>query len=391
MASVLEQLCEEIKAIRVYLIKIGQSRRKGKILSDKNSEANEIFMRFSNYVNQITNEIKKGKISSGDCELIYKYIERFQSLYTEIIELCKSKESNIMASFDLKTALSLLPLMTDEEVVVKQLIDNIEYYNSTLSTPECKKQLINFVLKSRLSQTAKLQLSQSYSTVDDLLCDMKKTLLPQKSAASIQTKLTSMRQNDLSVQDYGKEITELFVQLTISQANGNTDNFNVLKPLNEKYAVKKFADGLRNRRLSTIIAARDFSSLKDAIQAAQDEEIASSTSFGEVLGMYNNNNKRFSRRGQRGRSNQRYSQRGFHRGAPRGYNHQRGGWGQPLERRQQQPTRPRSFRGRSFYNNNARNQRMSYNNVHFAEPEAQPDVPESELETGNNDNKFFRD
>lgn len=39
-------------------------------------------------------------------------------------------------------------------------------------------------------------------------------------------------------------------------------------------AVKKFADGLRNRRLSTIISARDYSDFKDAVRAAEDEESA---------------------------------------------------------------------------------------------------------------------
>ena len=33
-----------------------------------------------------------------------------------------------------------------------------------------------------------------------------------------------MRQNELSIADYGKEITELFVDLTITQANDNEQN-----------------------------------------------------------------------------------------------------------------------------------------------------------------------
>ncbi|KAF9809386.1 hypothetical protein SFRURICE_003483, partial [Spodoptera frugiperda] len=84
--------------------------------------------------------------------------------------------------------------------------------------------------------------------------------------------------------DYGKEITEMFVELTIAQSSGNSDCYNILKPLNEKYAIKKFADGLRNRRLSTVITSRNYSSLKDAIQAAMEEDIGSaSTSAGEIL------------------------------------------------------------------------------------------------------------
>ncbi|XP_063366320.1 uncharacterized protein LOC134654780 [Cydia amplana] len=176
-----------------------------------------------------------------------------------------------MATFNLKTALSLLPVMDGDEKVTRQLIDNIEYYESTLSSADCKKSLINFVLKSRLSQLAKLKLEEKYSNVEGLISDMRCKLLPQKAATTIQSKLQQMRQDNLTISDYGQELTQLFVDLTITQANGNSKNYDVLKPLNEKIAIKRIADGLRNRRISTIIAARDFTSLKDAVQAALDE------------------------------------------------------------------------------------------------------------------------
>lgn len=63
----------------------------------------------------------------------------------------------------------------------------------------------------------------------------------------------------------------------------------LLKNVNEKFAIKKFADGLRNRRLSTVIAARNYKSLKDAIQAAKEEETEGSSTSGDVMGMYQNN------------------------------------------------------------------------------------------------------
>ncbi|CAG9115832.1 unnamed protein product [Plutella xylostella] len=70
--------------------------------------------------------------------------------------------------------------------------------------------------------------------------------------------------------------------LTISQSDDNPEAYGVLKPLNEKTAIKRFSDGLRSSRLSTIIAARNYSSLSEAIQAAKDEETMS-TSSSEVL------------------------------------------------------------------------------------------------------------
>lgn len=82
--------------------------------------------------------------------------------------------------------------------VKKQLIDGIEYYNTILTTPECKNNLIQFVLKSRLSQTAKLKLEQSYSSVSALLLDMKNNLLPKKSATAMQFKLQTRAQNKMN-------------------------------------------------------------------------------------------------------------------------------------------------------------------------------------------------
>ncbi|CAK1585977.1 unnamed protein product [Parnassius mnemosyne] len=149
-----------------------------------------------------------------------------------------------MDTFDLKTALTLLPVMSDDETSVKQLVDNIQYYNSLLTKQECKNNLIKFILKSRLSRSAKLRLQDDYSNVEDLVSDMQKELLPRKSAAAIQSKLQKLRQNDMPIADYGKQITELFVDLTISQANGNTEYYNILKTVNEKQAIKQFSDGL---------------------------------------------------------------------------------------------------------------------------------------------------
>lgn len=200
--------------------------------------------------------------------------------------MVKPQNSSNMDNFELKTALHLLPVISDDKTSVKQLIDNIQYYNSLLTKPECKKNLIKFILKSRLSQSAKLRLKDDYTSVEALIRDMQMELLPKKGAAAIQNKLQKTRQNEMPIVDYGKLITELFVDLTISQADGNTECYNILKSINEKQAIKQFSDGLRNRRIGTIISARNYSSLKDAIQAAQDEETSSSAA-GEVMGMSN--------------------------------------------------------------------------------------------------------
>ncbi|KAH9638753.1 hypothetical protein HF086_001993 [Spodoptera exigua] len=179
-----------------------------------------------------------------------------------------------MEKFNLKTAASLVPVMDSTEESVEKIIDSVELYDCCLTETSCKKITCFFCIKTRLTKTAKLKLKRDYDSCTDLIKDMKLFLLTKKSSNSLMTQLNSIRQNDLSIADFGSKLEELFTDLTISQAKSNNEAFEILRPINEELAVKKFADGLRNRRLSTIIAARNYTDLKDAVRAALDEELS---------------------------------------------------------------------------------------------------------------------
>ncbi|CAG9124462.1 unnamed protein product [Plutella xylostella] len=182
-----------------------------------------------------------------------------------------------MEKFDIKTAVSLLPIMNGDEDITKKLINSIELYSSMIDK-DGQGILINFILKTRLTENAKLRLSASYSDCGLLVEDMKTHLLTKKSSNAVHAELMNIRQNTSSLENYGKKIEELFVDLTISQADGDQNAYAILKPINEKLAIKRFTDGLRDRNLSTIISARNYGLLKDAIRAAKDEELSSSRS-----------------------------------------------------------------------------------------------------------------
>lgn len=293
MAHELSELIVSLKDVRKYLIKIGPSRRTGNIIQIKLQEVDSLCTQYSKILEKI--EDIKGSIKEDEYLFIKKTCEQFDSLHKEILNLCsvQTKQLSNMAKFDLKVAINLLPVSSDDEDSIKRLIDGIDYYSSELDD-ESQRRLVNFVLKNRLSQAAKLKLCSTYGSVSALLCDMKNQLLPKKSTTSIQRKLYNFRQNDLSIDEFGKQVTELFVDLTITQSEGKEDVFKILKPINEKQAIKSFAEGLRNRRLSTLISARNYTSLKDAVQAAVDEETSSPSTSGDVMyinryNAYNNN------------------------------------------------------------------------------------------------------
>lgn len=186
----------------------------------------------------------------------------------EIVRVSKMSEK-----FDLKTAGSLLPVMNDTEEVTKQLIDAIELYASMLDEAG-KSLLINYVLKVRLSVSAKLRISSSYTSIETLIVDLRKHLLTKKSASSLSIELHNAKQNTKSIEEYGRTIEELLVNLCIAQSDGNENSLNVLRPVNEKTAISTFANGLRNSELRTILKARNYDTLKDAIAGAKDEEKA---------------------------------------------------------------------------------------------------------------------
>lgn len=180
--------------------------------------------------------------------------------------------TNMSEKFDLKTAASLLPVMDGSENVTKQLIDAIELYDSLLDA-DGKKLLTTYILKTRLSQNAKIRLRTVYTTNTDLVADLKNYFLTKKSASTLSLKLNNARQGTKSIESFGTTIEELMVDLTISQAEGDQNSMQILTGVNEKLAINAFANGLNNNNLRTIVKARNYSKLSEAIRGAKDEEL----------------------------------------------------------------------------------------------------------------------
>ena len=147
---------------------------------------------------------------------------------------------------------------------------------------------------------------------------------------------------------------------------------------------------MRNRRLSTIISARNYRSLKDAVQAAQDEEASTATPHGEIMGMYKrpyynnfypNRSRSNNYRGHRGGGRNFYAYRGQARGQQQRYRSTSRG----------QPTRggtsSRRWQRGNFNYSNMRNQGIPKQRDVNILNNSEQIRSESELTT----NQFFRD
>lgn len=259
-----------------------------------------------------------------------------------------------MSKFCLKTATTLLPIMNGSEEVTKQLIDSIELYD-TLLDAESKTSLIQYVLKTRLSQNAKLRLKTTYATTTDLIRDIKKHFLTVRSAAALSQQLINSKQAGKSIDDFGINIESLLTQLTISQAEGNDGTIDTLRAVNEKLAVNVFANGLQNSELRMIIKARNYTKLADAVKDAKEEEPPRQYNQPLFFMRGRNDFRRGSNnRGNRG-SQQQYNQQtryqGHFQNSSRGQN------------RQQQFQQGGNFNNRGFQNyrhNNNRSNRGNY-------------------------------
>lgn len=265
-------ICDEIKSIRVNLVKLSKVRRTKILLENKLQQTQILYDEYILKRKELEIRIGKGDIKEDESLKLFNICDEIERNYKQIVDFCIANINVVtMAEFDVKTAASLLPAMTGEEDVTKKLIDALEFYRQTLNDSQ-EQLLINFVLKTRLSESAKLRLNSSYKTCTELILDMKKHLLTKQSATALQVEMMKTRQGCSTIEDFGKKLEDLFVKLTISQAGSDERAYQILRPLNEKLAVKRFTEGLRNSRLSTILAARDYTHLKDVIGAAKDEE-----------------------------------------------------------------------------------------------------------------------
>ncbi|XP_069365347.1 uncharacterized protein [Maniola hyperantus] len=282
MTTELNVLHGKLKYLKEYVVKLG-TKRNTELAYKKFQEAESIYQQSL----KICFELEKQKLTISTSDKIVNNLvfEEIESFYRDIESLVtfrpksNTERSKIaMASFDIKTAIALLPVMTGQEQVTQQLIDAIKLYSSMISEVS-KPTLIEFVLKTRLSASGKLRLKSSYASTDDLIADMKKFLIQKKSAVALHTQLLRTNQGNKTIESFGTELEELFVNLTLAQADGNDDNFQILRPINEKIAIKRFADGLSDTRLSTIIASRQFDSLPEAIRTAIDEQLQSQQTY----------------------------------------------------------------------------------------------------------------
>lgn len=386
MADDLLVIYSKLVIIKEYICKLGEKRRIGPSYDVRINEAKELFHNFEHII-KITSPLNITK----------EFLEisiNIRKVYSSIIHYSTPKmATNNKESFCLKTAVSLLPKMNGSESVTQDLIDAIDLYSSMLDG-DSRKPLIDFVLKTRLSSSAKMRLNSAYGDVNSLLSDMRTHLLTRKSDTALQSKLQNIRQGNRSIKDFGAEVERLFVDLTISQSDGKEDVYKILTPINEKNAIKRFADGLQSQKLSTIITARNFLSLKDAIRAAEDESSVPAPQIMSYNRSYQNRSRgSFVRYGTPSRIfNRGNHTQNFHNLYNNGNQLFRSSQQRPVNRTRTSSFRSQQFRGRQPSRNNYVNRNKNNSMNYFVENNdlSSSDNQTNDMSCTRDESNFFR-
>lgn len=235
----------------------------------KVDEANNLLQIRQQNLEGNRNEALKSEPSSNDkcCENLANHMSQANS-------------GKMAEQFNFRTASAILPRLDGSIELIYQLVEGISFYETSLDD-NSKPQLINYVLKICLSHRDRIRMSATYTTVDQLVVDLKRNFLPKQSAPALIAKLQASQQGNLSIDDYAKTVESLMADLTITQEgeNPNPEVSEVIRRENEKLAIDIFAKGIQNREIRTILKARNYEKLSQAIIAAKEEASSVNNSF----------------------------------------------------------------------------------------------------------------
>uniref|UniRef100_A0A6P7GNH6 Uncharacterized protein LOC114340967 isoform X2 n=1 Tax=Diabrotica virgifera virgifera TaxID=50390 RepID=A0A6P7GNH6_DIAVI len=215
----IQRIVEDITILNRNLTKDTIERRKNKLITDKWLEK----------LRTITEQFRTvHKIYKGDsckaaedkfiADIIAKIGEKIGKVQTELRKRQVEHNNDKMGEkFELKTAGNLIPHIGNTEESIRAFIDAIELYDEFLDD-EGKPQLTKYLLKVKPTQAAKLRLKTSYNSNAALITDIKEKFLVKQSIPVLSAEINSAKQENRSIEKFGRSLEERKAKLTIAQA-----------------------------------------------------------------------------------------------------------------------------------------------------------------------------
>lgn len=193
--------------------------------------------------------------------------EEFTDASDDIIEINKTE----MADFKILEANKLLPEFDGNLTKLTNFLNLTEYIYETLKDEE-KTKLINFIINTKLSDTArnKIAVETKPKTYIEFKNLFTKTFKSNRTPLNIQTELINLKQTNLNITTYASTIEKLTFELNNALTlNKDANTKKITNEINDQLALNIFKKGL-NEPIKSIIFAAKPASLQDAIQLASE-------------------------------------------------------------------------------------------------------------------------
>ena len=173
--------------------------------------------------------------------------------------------------FEFKTAGSLVPDFDGTSKDLNDFVDCVTYYNGALKATENAK-FLDYVLKVKLKGKAKLALTSTPKTLDELCKLLKLRFKPRATVASLQAELSSLQQRDKSVAGFSAHIEDLTKKLTDLQvAEKGEAASDVIKSLNDTLALNVLKMGAKPG-IKQVLLASQVSHFTQGVSVALEAE-----------------------------------------------------------------------------------------------------------------------
>lgn len=252
----LDNLIEELDRVIAIFKKNPNRKFKSEYLLNKTTLKNSLREKFNKEILKFTDpedkphlelKIEKFKLSYASLGSI------LNSLSEEILNNSILSDDNIeifeasIMEFDIKNHVNLIPEFDGQFQKYSNFINFVEFVHDTLND-NGKSRLINFILKTKLSDGIRLKLS-AYPTATTLAQfkeNMSKIIKSNKTSLSIQSELVRTRQNISSVIDFSSKIESLISELNSIQISQRGEQYrDVIIQMNDEIGLNAFKNGIK--------------------------------------------------------------------------------------------------------------------------------------------------
>lgn len=280
-----------------------------------------------------------------------------------------------MANFDLSIALKLDELREVRIQKITDFLNVVQCYHDML-TEEGKFSPIKFIVAAKIKEEPKTRLgSTQIETFEQLKTALLTKVVAQESSEMLQKKLTTLRQNKMTLTEYAKQLMDLANRLTIAikREQQLQDDGNIAK-MGAKLALNQFKSGCHSE-VQNIVIASNPKALEDAVQIAISSNLDNqpSSSIYTIRKHFDRRQGNFKKQqyGQKQQYNQsqQYGQQQQQQyGQRQQYNYQQQYGQQKSNQQQQQYGQRQQSNGQRF---KPKQQRQQGHNVHVLEQEEQ--------------------